>query len=82
MPGDAAVSSGGASQPAGAAMDSGGASQPARAMQPLGALTKSSGRVATFAVRVAGARTVTYTYKEKKTQQEVLAHKFETWLVG
>ena len=79
---DAAVDSGGAAQPAGAAAHSGGASQPARAMQPLGALNKSSGRLATFAVRLSGARKVDYTYKNKKDQQEVLAHKFEAWLVG
>ena len=64
------------------AADSGCASQPAGALQPLGALNKSSARLATFAVRLCGGRVVEYTYKNKKDNQEVKAQKFEVWLVG
>ena len=51
-------------------------------MQGLNALNKSSGRFATFAVRLCGGRVVEYTYKNKKDNQMVTAHKFEVWLVG
>ena len=59
-----------------------GASQPVAAMQSLGYLTNSSGRVATFEVKLAGARTDEYTYKYKSEGREVHAHKFDVWLVG
>ena len=51
-------------------------------MQPLHALSKSSGRVATFAVSLSGGRVVEYTYRNKKDNQLVTAQKFEAWLVG
>ena len=51
-------------------------------MQPLGALNKSSARVATFALKLWNARVVQYTYRNKKDNKEVLAHKFEVCLVG
>ena len=51
-------------------------------MQSLKALTKSSGRIATFAVRLSDGAVETYTYENKRTGQDVTAHKFETFLVG
>ena len=52
------------------------------ALQPLGALNKSSARVAAFGVRPCGGRVVQYTYSSKKDQSTVTAHKFEVWLVS
>ena len=51
-------------------------------MQNLKALNKSSGRIATFAVRVSGGACEKYTYQEKKTGVDKTAHKFEAYLVG
>ena len=50
-------------------------------MQNLKALTKSSAKVATFAVRLTDGGLETYTYLDKKGQ-EITAHKFEVFLVG
>ena len=46
------------------------------------ALNKSSGKVATFAVRVVGAKTSEYTFTPKRDTKPVTQHKFEAWLVG
>ena len=46
------------------------------------ALNKSSGKVATFAVRVVGAETSEYTYTSKRDTKPVTQHKFEAWLIG
>ena len=51
-------------------------------MQNLKALTKSSARVATFAVRFSGGAVEKYSYQEKKTGADKTGHKFETFLVG
>ena len=51
-------------------------------MQPLHNLNKSSGKVASFAVRVCGGRVIRCTYMSKTDQHTVTAHKFEVWLVG
>ena len=37
---------------------------------------------ATFAVRLSDGAVETYTYPQKKTGQEIAAHKFETFRVG
>ena len=66
----------------GSAKASGGAPQPAIALQPLHALNKSSGRVATFAVRFSGCRLVHYSYRKRQDNQLLTGHKFEAWLVG
>ncbi len=63
-------------------MPSGGASQPAIALQELQHLNKSSGKIATFAVRLWGGRVVDYQYKRRPDYQLVTQHKFEVWLVG
>ena len=62
-----------------------GASQPVRKMAgyaDMTALNKSSGKVATFAVRVVGARTSEYTFTSKRDTKPVTQHKFEAWLIG
>ena len=46
------------------------------------ALNKSSGKVATFAVRVVGARASEYTFTSKRDTKPVTQHKFEAWLIG
>ena len=51
-------------------------------MQNLKALTKSSARIATFAVRLCDGAVENYTYTHKKTGQQTTAHKFEVSLVG
>ena len=51
-------------------------------MQQLIVLSRSSSRVATFAVRPCAGRVVEYTYKNKKDNQTITAYKFEVWLVG
>ena len=48
----------------------------------LGALNKSSAKVATFAVRVVGAKASDYTFTSKRDNKQVTAHKFEAWLIG
>jgi len=48
----------------------------------LGALNKSSGKVATFAVRVVGAKVTMYTFTSKRNNSQVTAEKFEAWLIG
>jgi len=48
----------------------------------LGALSKSSARVATFVVRVHGPEVKEYNYPSKKTGEIVKAQKFEVYLVG
>jgi hypothetical protein len=48
----------------------------------LSALNKSSAKVATFAVKLAGARVNQYTYVSKKDAKTVTANKFEVWMVG
>ena len=48
----------------------------------ISALNKASGRVATFAVRVVGAKSSEYTFNSKRNSQPVTQHKFEAWLVG
>ena len=63
-------------------MPSGGASQPAIALQELQHLNKSSGKIATFAVRLHGGRVVEYQYKRRPDNQLVTQHKFEVCLVG
>ena len=52
------------------------------ALQPLQALNKSSGRLASFGVRAYGGTQVSYTYVSKRDQKSVTAHKFEVYLVG
>jgi len=51
-------------------------------MQDLKVLSKSSARVATFAVKLCDGDCEQYTYTPKNTGQEKLMHKFETFLVG
>ena len=51
-------------------------------MQSLKALSKSSARIATFAVRLSDGAVETYTYPNKRTGEEITAHKFEISLVG
>ena len=51
-------------------------------LQPLHNLNNISGQVASFTVRVCGGRVIRYTYKSKKDEHTVTAHKFEVWLVG
>ena len=46
------------------------------------ALNKSSGKVATFAVRVVGAKVSEYTFTSKRDTKPVTQHKFEAWLIG
>ena len=48
----------------------------------LGAMNKSSAKVATFAVRVHGSQMTEYTYTSKKGGNPVKAQKFEVYLVG
>ena len=48
----------------------------------LGALNKSSARVATFVVRVVGAKASEYTFTSKRDNKDVKAHTFEAWLIG
>ena len=52
------------------------------ALQPLQALNKSSGRLASFGVRAYGGTQVSYTYVSKRDQKSVTAHKFEVYLVA
>ena len=62
-----------------------GASQPGSKMAgyaDMTALNKSSGKVATFAVRVVGAKTSEYTFTSKRDTKPVTQHKFEAWLIG
>ena len=51
-------------------------------MQNLKALTKSSAKVATFAVRLSDGGVEKYTYPNKSTVVETTAYKFEVFLVG
>ena len=63
----------------------GGASQPARTMvgyADMAALNKSSSKIATFAVRIVGAKIGEYTFTSKRDTKPVVQHKFEAWLVG
>ena len=46
------------------------------------ALNKSSGKVATFAVRIVGAKASEYTFTSKRDTKAVTQHKFEAWLIG
>ena len=48
----------------------------------MSVLNKSSGKVATFAVRIVGAKTSEYTFTSKRGSKSVTQHKFEAWLVG
>ena len=48
----------------------------------MAALSKSSGKLATFAVRIVGAKTGEYTFTSKRDTKPVTQHKFEAWLVG
>ena len=48
----------------------------------LGALNKSSSRVAKLAVKLIGGRVSQYTYTSKRDGIEVTSNKFEVWLVG
>ena len=62
-----------------------GASQPGSKMAgyaDMTALNKSSGKVATFAVRVVGGKTSEYTFTPKRDTKPVTQHKFEAWLIG
>merc|ERR1711873_368996 len=62
-----------------------GASQPARTMDgyaDMAALNKSSSKIATFAVRIVGAKIGEYTFTSKRDTKPVVQHKFEAWLVG
>ena len=62
-----------------------GATQPGSAMPlyaDLRALNKSSSKVATFAVRVVGGKTVEYTFKSKRSDKDITQNKFEARLVG
>ena len=62
-----------------------GASQPARTMDgyaDMAALNKSSSKIATFAVRIVGAKIGEYTFTSKRDTKLVVQHKFEAWLVG
>ena len=52
------------------------------AMQNLKALSKSSARLATFAVRLCDGESETYTFTSKKSGQLTTANKFEVTLVG
>ena len=67
---------------AGRARESNGAFQPVRVQQPLNALTRSSARFAHFLVRLTGARKIEYTYLNRRTNSEMKAQRFETWIVG
>jgi len=51
-------------------------------IQNLKALTKSSARIATFAVRLCDGAVENYTYTHQQTGQQTTAHKFEVFLVG
>ena len=51
-------------------------------LQDLKSLNKSSARIATFAAKLCDGTVEKYTYFQKKSQQEVTAHKFEVTLVG
>ena len=51
-------------------------------LQDLKSLNKSSARVATFAAKLCDGIVEQYTYFQKKSQQQVTAHKFEVTLVG
>ena len=51
-------------------------------MQNLKALSKSSARLATFAVRLCDGESETYTFTSKKSGQLTTANKFEVTLVG
>ena len=64
-----------------ASKDSGGAPQPVM-YTSLRALNKSSGRLATFAVRLCDGRVDSYTYRSKHDGREMTGHKFEVFLVG
>ena len=48
----------------------------------MAALNKSSGKVATFAVRIVGAKASEYTFTSKRDSKPITQHKFEAWLVG
>ena len=48
----------------------------------LGALNKSSARIASFVVAVTGGRVIEYTFTQKKDGKTIHAHRFETRLVG
>ena len=43
----------------------------------LSALNKSSAKVATFAVKIVGAKASEYTFTSKRDNKQVTAHKFE-----
>ena len=51
-------------------------------MQDLKVLSKSSARIATFAVRLCDGAVDKYTYTQKRTQTSTIAYKFEVTLVG
>ena len=61
--------------------DTSGASQPAP-YTSLRHLNKSSGKLATFAIRLCQGRVETYTYRSRYDNRDMTAHKFEIWLVG
>ena len=48
----------------------------------MAALNKSSSKIATFAVRIVGAKIGEYTFTSKRDSRPVVQHKFEAWLVG
>ena len=48
----------------------------------IAALNKSSGKVATFAVRFVRVKTSEYTFTSKRDTKPVTQHKLEAWLVG
>ena len=48
----------------------------------MAALNKSSSKIATFAVRMVGAKIGEYTFTSKRDSRPVVQHKFEAWLVG
>ena len=61
--------------------DTSGASQPAP-YTSLRHLNKSSGKLATFLVRLCQGRLEAYSYRSRYDNREMTAHKFEMWLVG
>ena len=48
----------------------------------MAVLNKSSGKVATFAVRIVGAKASEYTFTSKRNTSSIMQHKFEAWLIG
>ena len=52
------------------------------ALVGIGALNRSSAKVATFAVKLAGGKVIQYEYTSKKDGNKVTALKFEVWMIG